>query len=335
MAITEQERTNLIVSHEKAQGIEMKYLARINGELFARGLVLTHAMDKYNAFLNLPATDQSTSAIWDFAYSILSTAVPLLRLTDFVKKLETNASVAYAIAKATGDKGRAAAAAKTAAKVARKAGETAEKINDAKEKVEKIKEGYDKVTQEQESNPLGNLDAARKPILDLIKAGQEAEAAWGKAIDAELLEFENRLNGFQASKQGTLEDYVKSLLPPVPTFNKDELLEIENLYLWQLIGAYVKDNVQIVKTTVVTQIMRATSQEFSRGTPTYSVQGLNNTQQQTILGLFGPQAKRGKIFFMPALLPTGDSIWFFLGYHNAKTVEKTEHRAVVTPSGKM
>lgn len=330
MALTEQQRTQIIIDHEKAQTYGTKYLSRLNNELFARGLILTAAMDKFSGFLNLPATDRSASAIWDFAFSVLSTAIPALRLNVFIKKLEINSSVALTIAQATGQKARLAKTVNTVARVARVGGNTAEKINNAKDTYEKIKGNYDKAFEESEPSQLTNLDASRKPISDLIEDSKTAAAAWEKALDAELQEFENRLNG-KKSKEGTLEEFIKGILTPVPTFTKEELVELENLYLWHLISEYAKQRVQIVKTTVVTQIISATTHKFVTHPPTYSINGLNNTQQKEILELFGPKEKRGKYFFNP---PPKD-VYDFLNRQGAKTVEVTKHNTMMTPSTRM
>lgn len=333
MALTEEQRTIITIDHERAQTYGTKYLGRLNHELFARGLILTKAMDKFSGFLNLPATDRSASAIWDFAFSVLATAIPALRLNVFIKKLEIGSSVALAMAEATGKKARLAKTANTVARVARVGGNTAEKINNAKDTYEKISGNYGKAFEESEPNQLANLDASRKPIADLIEDSKNAAAAWEKALDAELQEYENRLNGLKPTDgiPATLEAHIKNLLPPPPTFSNEELVELENLYLWHLTGAYVKQSVQIIKTTVITQIISATTHKLVNHPPTNSINGLNNTQQKAILELFGPKEKRGKYFLNP---PPKD-IYAFLNHHGVKTVPITKHETMMTPSARM
>jgi hypothetical protein len=71
-----------------------------------------------------------------------------------------------------------------------------------------------------------------------------------------------------------------------------ELDEIELLYLWYMITAHVKKEVKI--NTLV-----FTSRKAPPQTGRQTIKGLNDTQKQTILTLFGDKARRGKIFFQP------------------------------------
>lgn len=326
MTIAEQNK--IIVDHEKAQSYGTKYLARLNRELFERGLILTAAMNKFNKFLDLPEGDSRAGHVWDLAFTILSTAVPALRLTKFISDMKTSSETALALAKRVQENVKAADAAKyLAARGAQGAGKIAQKIDDAKDKIGKIKDAHEGATKEAGTgeNQLSKLDAARGPIRTLIADGRSAESAWSKALDAELTEFENRL-GSAKSKEGSLENYIRELLPPVPDLTDDEMTEIEMRYLWEMIGHHVKNNVVITESYNVMD-----GQQI--GVTTEKIEGLNNTQWGTILSLFGPGVRRGKIFFVPPIPPIEGYMWIYL--QRIGGVGRVSKPRKIAPHGRM
>ena len=125
-----------------------------------------------------------------------------------------------------------------------------------------------------------------RPVAELIRSSRVAREVWRKGIDLLDTEFENRVNNPAPHPRESLVALITRLLPLPKCLTDDELDEFEELYLWKMIGQYVHLNV-VVKDPILLQGGRL-------GGP--SVCGLNDSQVETVLDLFGPEATRGKIF---------------------------------------
>jgi len=360
------EEKKLQLDHERAEKHRDFWITDTLLEFHARGLILTSAMDKFNKFLNLPAGDKRASAFWEFAFNLLTIAVPALRLRAVVAGLQKSATTSFNMAKFYGESTRLAKVKKTVARGARIAGDKIDKgvavINkakDIKEKADKIVDPGKKVlsdlvkdaklpdTAGSPSSELSKLDVSRKVILELVEDARKASDAWKIAYAAELVEYENRyVHDLPASnpakKSQSLEDYMKEHLPNTPRLTSDELVECETMYLWCLIGGYVgapayhnpqgpSPNVKIVETTTKVHYHRPMGVEMQTFGPKLSIDGLNDTQQNEIKALFGPSIKRGKIFKSP---PVTD-VYKFLRDHKVKTEAITKNENSFSTGMKM
>lgn len=334
MGLSEQEM-RLISDHESAQTYGNQYLGEMNNALFARGQILNLAMEGFNEFLKLPKTDSKYAAIWDFAFNALAMAVPALRLTQFIDRQHIAANAAYEIAKAVGDRATKAKAVKVITTGLKQGGKVANKINDIKGKVGGITESGGKVMeedkgQEAKSDLSKRLDASRKVVRDLIKDGDKALESWKKALSAELQTFQNRLSGAEKTPGESLRKYIERLLEAIPKLTDEELDQVETKFLWLMLVAYCRSNVQIVETTHITQVHTiGGSRDYPEGT-TLSITGLNNTQQNTLVEWFGKSVKRGKHFSEPVISDAYD----FLRLAKSTVTQKTNYNSVFSESMK-
>jgi hypothetical protein len=314
--ISQAERDKLTIEHAIAVKIASEYIQRAKDELDARANYLNLAMHEFNTFLGLKPEEKTT--FWDLAFVLLD-MVPGLRLTKFLGGQLQAATLAVEIAKAAGNTNRVATVVKGGATVAReglKAKEVVDKLKDPVEKIVKVG-GVVKTLEESQKATTSDLrskyDTQRKAIQALIEDGNLATAAWDKATDAEILEYANRLAGAKSPNSATtLDGYMSRLLTPVPTLTKEQLEEVETRYLWEMIGAWARDEARIVRT-------------YGPGPgSTVSVTGINSAQEKEILQLFGYSARRTHIFYQGMVT----SVLQFAYQQNVKQVTKTRERIV-------
>jgi hypothetical protein len=286
MAMTPGEQ--LAYEHAAAVKYANDYINLLQNQITARGLVLNGAIEEFNDFRDLPKTENTVgAAIWDFAFTALSVAVPLLRLGPFIQKMHENAAVALALASQAGLPARGARMVKAGTKAVQKAAEVANQINTLKDAKAKLEESAGKIGGAPAPSGLVAHNA-RRPIMELIKELDDGTAAWSKATEAELQEYKNRLDDKEPSKPGTLEAYMKGLLPSIPkTFTDSELAEIWTLYLWYMIGTYVADVVVRVKTVTLWRGGGQTTES--------NWNGLNDNQEDKIVELFGVGVPLGRL----------------------------------------
>ena len=136
MGITKDEA--IIIDHQKARDHIGKYQILAVNRIISRGLILNGAIQDFNKFRDLPPDDNSGAAIWDFAFALLSTAVPALRLGEFFKNQYERASIALKAAETFGKQARRAdQAMKVVSKGLETGGKIAKGIDDAKGILEK------------------------------------------------------------------------------------------------------------------------------------------------------------------------------------------------------
>ncbi len=274
----------ILLDNTKAHDFASKYLAAVDGEMFARCLMLTSAMQKFQEFLHLPASASQLKALFDMALTVVTLVQPELFFTVFLREEEQAVKVALTISEATGSK--AAKAIKTAEKVR----ERAEKVKGAVEKYDAHKEKQEKKRQPAEAaENLKKLDSSKEPVKQMLAAYQKAQGIWSGALDVLDQELENRLNSDpnSAPPKESLEAMAQRLLKLPATLSEDELEQIESLYLWKITSSWVTNNV-----TVVTDFL---------GHVTFD--GINDTQMETLQEWFGFDAKRGRIFYEAYAFP--------------------------------
>ena len=174
-------------------------------------------------------------------------------------------------------------------KLAHHASNALEKANKVNEAIAPIREKAEKAFPEEQPEgmkELEKLDVSKKPIQELVDGARQAVKVWDDVLDTLVKEKYNRLRDPKTPSKEPMLALAKRLLPRIQIFTDEELDQIELLYLWQMIGSYVKNNVSVVEHV----------DQYGRG-KRVEILGLNNTQQDTICNLFGFQAKRGRYFY--------------------------------------
>jgi len=269
----------------QAKTYAQTYIVPVLVQINMRGLMITTALQKFVKFTGLPESSSMLSSLWDAAFAVVTMAVPVLRLTALLKESEA----AVALASALGDR-RA-----QAISVVRKAGKVGETVNGAKDTYDKLGKAIPE--QPEGMTELAKLDASKGPIHELLADANRAVANWGKAMNAIDKEKWIRLSDQTKKPTESMLSMIQKMLPKVTPLTSDDLDQIEELYLWQMISTYVRSNVYIEDT------QRQGYSEISS-----AIKGLNDTQQDTIVGLFGFGAKRGHYFYKPPMM----NIWVAL-----------------------
>ncbi|MGC2657948.1 MAG: hypothetical protein WA324_08210, partial [Bryobacteraceae bacterium] len=196
-----------------------KYIQRVRGELYSRGLMLTSAMAKFAKFLSLPETDSKVGPICNIAFTALSIALPEVGLALFFEKEAQAAGVALAIAKAAGTK------APLAAKAAERLLEPKLSVGDWKEKITTLKNDVGEATADESSGAgeLKKLDASRAAIQTLLRSQNSAEQAWEKTIDWLDAEMDAREEAYDASAKNT--GLIPDPLRRIPTISMLEKVQ--------------------------------------------------------------------------------------------------------------
>ncbi len=134
---------------------------------------------------------------------------------------------------------------------------------------------------------LKQLDAAKKPVQQMLEAYKRAQGIWSGALDALDKELAKRLDADPkaAAPKESLEAMAKRVLKSPEPFTEAELDQVETLYLWKITNAWVRDEV-----TIVLQ-MYEPSGLYVR------FDGINDTQLDTLQEWFGPETCRGKVFY--------------------------------------
>lgn len=271
-----------------------KYMGAFAAELNARGLMITQAIARFNTFLDLPSNSNNFGAVLDFAFALLAAAVPVLRLTGLLARMEKNATLALEIAKNEPQWLRYApvmnpAAAQVVVRIA-PTGEVVErmkKVNDVRSKgVAVFKNDPDGFS------ALKKLDSTKGPIRELVAYANSSMSTFNKVLDVLGKEVENRLRHPELKYKESVLDMAKRLLEMPERLNESDLDEIELAYLWFMIGRWAKENAKYLDASVYSD-----------------VKGINDAQKVAILQLFGPGAKRGRHFRAPMIFNIG----MFLG----------------------
>jgi hypothetical protein len=283
-----------------------KYGEHFFVDLNAKGLMLTHAIIRFASFLELPETSSELGPYLDAGFSILVTIVPTMKFLGVIQKLDQEATVALAVAKAAENADpsfvplsiRATAQVVKALPRAGDAVDVAKKVNDAKSKAMQV------LKDQPERNNLNKLDATKGPIKDLVNSADLAMKVFDTAMDTIIQEFKNRLADLSATPKEQLVDIVTRLLPPRAYLTSDDLDQVETSYLWELIKNYAKtEPVTIVQTTYVNAFMNSTNPG--------EVIGLNDSQKRAVLKMFGPDMQRGMYCVVPVIrdVKTAAMLW--------------------------
>lgn len=342
--LTQADRDKLTTDYNRAVKYLSKHLAQTKAAIDARMKYLTLAMTEFNAFLGLKPAEKT--GFWDVAFAVLD-LVPGVRLAKFLTKQTQAATLALEIAKATGNKYRAAAVVKT---VAGAGGKVVKAVNTAKDVKDKLKDPVgniatvggavkERVAPEEEDagDLMSKYDTQRKAIQALVEDEKLAIKLWDQSYDAVIAENDVRLTGHTSpGSPATLEEHAVNLLGPVQALSAGELQEVELLYLWEMIWAWARKEAKIRVITTVHVRNHALGTDVRTGGTTTSLSGFNSEQEAEIYRLFGFAARRGKIFYKPPVWnQPGVDVLYFAGQNQVNTVRETKYQVSTSVSAKM
>lgn len=285
----------LDLDYNQAINHTTRFIARFLLQVNARGLMIENASTKFNKFLSLPERNSTLGPYLELAWSIVSAAVPLLKLASVVHTSERLLDAAKLVEK---NVSRVQAA-----------HDKVKKVKDAKEEyldpaLDMLEKG--KATVPEVPDGLGELqklDQGKGPIKELMADAQTMIRVWEGVL--ELLPVMKFTRAIAASAEGSPVSMLASArnILVLPQFDSPEALDhIERAFLYTMIGEWVRTNV--------------TLETYSTNGNT-KVVGLNDTQLATIMSLFGPSVLRDGKYFTAPVYP---NYWMFLRGWKAKAV---------------
>jgi len=170
--------------------------------------MITSAMERFSQFLGLPASSSIWGSIFDAAFSIVATAMPILKLTNVLKVAEEAVEAAKKGNEAVSKLHRAVV-------TANKVSERMEAIDKVRETVKKGSEMYEQHEKPDEATEalteVQDLDPKRQALKDLIESAQKLNEIWELALD--VLDERLRINlAYPSARKGTLVELAHSML---------------------------------------------------------------------------------------------------------------------------
>jgi hypothetical protein len=284
----------LDLDYNQAVNHATKFIARFLLQVNARGLMIENAAAKFNKFLSLPEKNSTLGPYLELAWSLVSAAIPLLkvatmvhtgeRLLDAAKLVENNVSRLQA------------------------AHDKVKKVKDAKDDyldpaLDIIEKGKATVSEVPDGlAELQKLDQSKGPIKELMADAQRMIRVWEGVLELlPIIKF-NRVVAPSQGSSVTMLALARNILR-LPEFDTPEALDqIERAFLYAMIGDWVRLNVTI--------------ETYSTNGNTKAV-GLNSTQISTIMALFGPGVLRDAKYFTAPVYP---NYWMYLRAWKAKAV---------------
>ena len=289
-------RDAVLVDNQRAQHVAANYTQAVNSELYARGLEFTTAIQKFMTFLKLEELPSFYENFINAAFLVLCVAQPELFLVKFLGEQEKSVKLALALSAEMGSKtARVLQATQRVHDVAGKA----EKIYGKIEKAGKVNDAAEKYINAGSIKDLEKIDASQAVVKALIDSSRLASKIWSDAVEVLDREFACRLSDNKHSAKESLEQLAKRLLEcPTPLTN-EELDQIETAYLYEMIKAYAKTSVVVIRTGTSVRVGLWRTQPVMQET---RFKNLNDNQQEAIIKYFF-KAKRGRFFNYP---PVGD-----------------------------
>ena len=294
----------------------MKYMGALLAELNARGLTLTRAIARFSKFLDLPEKSSSLDAVIDLAFTALSTVVPALRLTGVLHKLEKNAS--FALEVATHEPAWLRHAPVMREQTARLV-KSIPKANEVTADLKRVSDTRLKglVVLKDDTGGFDSLkrldSSSRGPVHEQVNYANAAVASYHKVLDILGHELNLRLRYPEIELEYTMEQLVKGLLPLPEFFTPEDLDDLELMFLHLMIAEHVKRFVTIRRQVLLVG-----------ANVRYSISGLNNAQQDTIMEYFSFTTRHGKLY---RRLPSFRNIYEAMYYWKAtETNENVQMR---------
>lgn len=316
-------RDKLIVDNQKAQNVAAKYIQAINGELYARGLMLNSASQKFAKFLTLEAIPPWYAPYLSLASAALLVAQPELFLAKFLAEKTTAVKLALTISSAAGSKtAKVVTTVQNVRDAGEKAKEIAGKVKDGVDTLKGAKDGVATIMDPDDApgaKDIAKLDVSKQLSLTLVAASRSAFTIWSTALDVLAKELENRLSNLNNPKAvppaESMEAMATRLLQLPASLSDKELSEVELVYLYELVKMYVRAFVK-----VKIHVEDWTDDGGSR-IESVSYEGLNNNQRASIVAMFGTAAQNGKIYKYPAVTDLRSTLISW-GASSSQTVQK-------------
>jgi hypothetical protein len=278
------------VDKEKARDVTDGYIQIVNAELFARASHLNIATQRFATFLGLKELPSKFKAVLSIAGTLLPMVAPELFMAKWLGQSEEEVKRALVVASALGNKGA------KAVNAINKGKEIVAKVAESSEKSTARAEALARIQQDAGVADLKKMDAIEEVANKLIETSNRSYAIWRTTLNVLTLEYQNRLENSAHPSRESLEAMATRLLPLPDRLSKDELLEVETLYLYEIIARWASANV------VITDDIDDWTSDGGNVVHDVHRRGLNDNQEETIMDLFGTGAPRGKIFQMPPVV---------------------------------
>ncbi len=283
----------LLSDHSGAVSTLIKLLSRMESQYASKMLVLTQAISDFNGFLKLPPQSNRFLAVWDAGWAMVALAVPALRLSPALAKIEKTAAIEMIAAKAF---------MKIPSLTARIASYTV-KYHNISDVISKSNTTRDRVLKGLETIEKDDFlsDRSRAPIKELMDESENAHKVFDAVIDAVEMEYKARLHSLFLNvsyvAKESLEEKVVRMMGNLPFLTKAQLARIGKVYLWNILASWAKQNVAVVTTM------------YASGDGA-AIEGLNDTQKEQIMSWFGP----GTDIWSTGLIPPITSVWLAVRY---------------------
>jgi hypothetical protein len=278
------------VDKEMARDVTDGYIQIVNAELFARASHLNIATQRFATFLGLKELPSKFKAVLSIAGTLLPMVAPELFMAKWLQQSEEEVKRALVVASALGNKGA------RAVNAINKGKEIVGKVVESSEKSTARAEALAKIQQDAGVADLKKMDAIEEVANKLIETSNRSYAIWRMTLSVLTLEYQNRLENSAHPSKESLEAMATRLLPLPDRLSKDELLEAETLYLYEIIARWASANV------VITDDIEDWTSDGGDIVHNIHRRGLNDNQEETIMDLFGTSAPRGRIFQMPPVV---------------------------------
>jgi len=267
--------------YNKASDHARVYAFTFQAQVQARGMLIDSAMRKFQEFTKLPPSDSTMMKAITFAWTAIS-MIPGFKVASLLLKAETAEKITTATSALQEQYAKGKNMYDNAVTIDEKGGAI-------------WVDGTDGVTE------LAKLDVSMGPIKELVADTKKMVVLWRRTLQFLTAEKAARLSNSTKPYPYSMESYAQQRLPDIEVYSPEEIDQIELEYLWQLIASYVKQTVWFA----------------IAGDGEMYTQKINNTQQTTILNLFGPTAKRGK-YFKRMYAPSFEAYLYSIGLTPAK-----------------
>ena len=260
--------------------------------------ILTAAMMQFENFVNLPPPKRTS--LLAIAFDLVAAGLPILGLVKFFKTDEQLIQDALAVEASAALGNRYA----QGVKLSKKLSELNENvIKKEKEAIEKLKKEAEKSAGGEEGAPKAKTEIPRGPMQQMMAANQRASELFSKALDVVHSSFARRITYPKVVQKESLLQLARRLMPAPPTLTDGERLQIQNEFLWQILGAWIKDgNVKKHEKWVIPMIQNgSTNRVGARYLASTEMVGINEAQLDKIVEFFGYATPRGTYFYRPMI----------------------------------
>jgi hypothetical protein len=160
---------------------------------------------------------------------------------------------------------------------------------------------------------LQKLDSSKAAIRYFVETSTRAAQVFDNVADVVAEQFYMRVNHPDIPQKRTILEMTTGMLVKHDFLTPAELDQLEATYIWEMIASYCKSKGKDNNDNVV--FVEQTGWGAQEGA---QIRGLNSTQLEALIDLFGPQVPRGRYFVKPMVFP--GHAGFYLMYIGAKRV---------------